>query len=131
MVSDEQSVQTVPENNKSWSAESLPEKQAKKQRTRLRCNWKDCRYNAASLSELEIHVERHQKCPKDDCPWKDGGDEKEKSRHVWKIHGKWATQNNYPSIGGECSICGMKFTRQDYVIRHHRRKHGGRAENAV
>ncbi|KAH9427442.1 hypothetical protein MCOR02_012074 [Pyricularia oryzae] len=126
MASDEKSVQTVPENDEFRSTErNVSGKQPAKQRTRLRCNWKDCRYNAATLNELETHVHQHRKCPKGDCPWEGTEDEKEKKRYVWKTYRIWAAENKYSSIGGECPTCGAKFARQDYVVRHQRRKHGG------
>ncbi|KAI7908928.1 hypothetical protein M0657_012068 [Pyricularia oryzae] len=98
------------------------DKRKTKQKPRLRCNWKGCQLRASSVGELEMHLQQHRKCPKSDCRWETKGCDKEKGRHVWKIHRKWAEQNNYDDIGGECSICGKKFMRQDYVARH-RRKH--------
>jgi uncharacterized C2H2 Zn-finger protein len=133
----------------------IPEKGRTKERTRLRCNWKECSYAAPSLDELgqvsppldnhrssifiefvsanqnsncllrSLHLEQHRQCPKEGCHWKDAKDDKQKRRHVWSFHAKWATQTSYPGIGGECPVCGKMFMRQDYVIRHRQKIHGG------
>ncbi|TLD12486.1 uncharacterized protein PgNI_02760, partial [Pyricularia grisea] len=79
---------------------NTPDQQPKKQKTRLRYNWKDCRYNAAFLNKLETHIRQHQKYPKGDYSWEGAENEKKKKRHVWKIYEKWAAQNNYFNIGG-------------------------------
>ncbi|QBZ66680.1 hypothetical protein PoMZ_13663, partial [Pyricularia oryzae] len=100
-----------------------------------KCLWKTASKakNSSSLQleglpiqrrNFETHVRQHRKCPKRDCPW-EGTDEKEKKRHVWTTHRIWAAQNKYSSIGGECPTYGAKFARQDYLVRHQRRKHGG------
>ncbi|KAB5536115.1 hypothetical protein GE09DRAFT_341320 [Coniochaeta sp. 2T2.1] len=105
------------------TGEPVIEKRRKKDRTRLRCNWKDCRYSASLLSELQLHLRQHWKCPKEDCGWDEARDEKEKRRHVWGSHKKWAEQIRYPTIGGKCSVCEKKFTRHDNLVRHIREKH--------
>lgn len=114
----------------------------KKLRTRLRCNWKGCSFTAASLDGSRYvrlhqnfgwliltidrlaseHLSQHRRCPKKDCTC-EFENEKEKSRHVWKRHRKWAAMKNYSSIGGKCDICGRVFERADYVSRHKRQKH--------
>lgn len=111
-------------------------------RKRLRCNWKGCSFTAASphgsryvllpqdFGHLILilcglpsqHLLQHRQCPKQDCTC-EFDNEKEKSRHVWKRHRKWAAVNNYPSIGGQCDICGKVYERADYVSRHKREKH--------
>lgn len=74
----------------------------------------------------------HQKCPKDDCEWREAKEEKEVLRHVWNTHGKWAKEKGLPSIGGHCDECGKSFKRQDYVARHkaevHRKEKRNRKE---
>ncbi|KAL0940193.1 uncharacterized protein CTRU02_202956 [Colletotrichum truncatum] len=52
-------------------------------------------------------------------------DEKEKRRHVWKHHRRWATETDYPGIGGKCDVCGKSFSRDDYVTRHKKEEHEG------
>jgi hypothetical protein len=68
----------------------------------------------------------HRRCPKEACSWNGAKDEKEKDRHVWIKHEKWAKESNYPSIGGACDICGKEYRRRDYVARHKREKHEGK-----
>lgn len=67
----------------------------------------------------------HWKCPKEDCDWQQGRGEKEKRRHVWKWHRKWAEETKYPRIGGACDLCGLEFDRTDYIVRHKKEAHGG------
>lgn len=93
-----------------------------KSRKRLRCNWKGCIFKALSLEDMIEHMLHHQRCPNEGCGSK-FKDEKEKRRHVWNNHRKWATQNKYPLIGGKCDICGKTYVREDYVSRHKKQKH--------
>lgn len=65
----------------------------------------------------------HKKCPKETCHWNEANDEKEKTRHVWTQHKRWAKESNYPPNGGVCDICGKEYERLDYVARHKREKH--------
>nr|XP_036584557.1 uncharacterized protein CTRU02_05632 [Colletotrichum truncatum]KAF6794075.1 hypothetical protein CTRU02_05632 [Colletotrichum truncatum] len=94
---------------------SSSEKEAKRGN---RCRWKDCSYIDPGLD----HILQHRKCPKNDCV-SSFREEKEKRRHVWKVHRNWATQMQYPRVASECDICGMMLARKDYVLRHKRRKH--------
>ncbi|KAK2022204.1 hypothetical protein LX32DRAFT_205488 [Colletotrichum zoysiae] len=88
------------------------------------CRWKDCSFDSYGSEELAEHMLSHRRCPKDDCT-SSFPEEKEKRRHVWKTHRKWAVSVGYPSIAGVCGTCGEVFARQDYVLRHNRRKHHG------
>ncbi|OHE90467.1 hypothetical protein CORC01_14233 [Colletotrichum orchidophilum] len=84
--------------------------------------WKDCSVTAKDQSVFDEHVWRHTQCPKVEC-LSYFTDEKEKRRHVWTTHRKWAQSINFPMIGGICDHCGGTFTRDDNLLRHKRRKH--------
>lgn len=77
-----------------------------------------------SYSFHSEHMVRHRQCPKEDCAL-EFKDEKEKRRHVWKIHRNWAERTGYPVIRGKCNVCGKEYEREDYVVRHKKEKHGG------
>ncbi|KAH6965050.1 hypothetical protein EDB82DRAFT_288633 [Fusarium venenatum] len=92
---------------------------------RLTCNWKGCKHKAATQEEHDQHMHRHRTCPKDDCTWESASEEKEKQRHVWTRHKRWAKQTNYPSISGMCCECDKMFTRKDNLKRHVDKYHKG------
>ena len=70
------------------------------------------------------HLGDHRRCSKPDCPWLGAREEKDKLRHVWKHHRKWAAEQGLPSIKGRCDECGKEFARRDYVPRHKLEVHG-------
>ncbi|KAH7020474.1 hypothetical protein EDB80DRAFT_703051 [Ilyonectria destructans] len=108
---------------------TAPSEERKEKKRRLRCNRKDCKYRASNTDEYDQHRQMHRQCPKEGCSWEGASDEKEKSRHVWTRHQKWAEDTNYPPMGLNCDICGKVYRRKDYVARHKREDHDNIGRN--
>ncbi|KAH7176905.1 hypothetical protein EDB81DRAFT_898394 [Dactylonectria macrodidyma] len=106
-----------------------PSEERKEKKRRLRCNRKGCKYKAPNPDEYDKHRQMHRKCPKEDCDWEGARDEKEKTRHVWTSHKRWAEDTKYPPMGLSCDICGKEYSRKDYVARHKREEHENMKRN--
>jgi hypothetical protein len=92
-------------------------------KARMLCTWKGCNYRNLNRKEMNKHTATHRRCPREDCPWANARDSKEKDRHVWSTHKLWAEMTGYPPLAAQCDQCPAVFARKDGVGRHKKEVH--------